>query len=116
VKCVVAGQKDAKAANSVDYKGGKVFFCCQNCPKAFAGDTAKFAASANHQLVATGQAKQVACPFSGEATDSSTKIKVAGAEVCFCCDMCKAKAEESKEQIALIFSDKAFDKGFKVGK
>ena len=25
----------AKATKSVDYKGGKVFFCCDNCPKGF---------------------------------------------------------------------------------
>ncbi len=115
IKCVVAATKDAKADNSVDYKGGKVFFCCMNCPKAFKADTAKFAAKANHQLVATKQAKQVACPFTGEAVDAATKIKVEGAEVAFCCDMCKGKAEASKDQINLIFADKAFDKGFKVG-
>ena len=34
VKCFVNPKAPAKAANSVDYKGGKVFFCCMNCPKA----------------------------------------------------------------------------------
>ena len=116
VKCVVASSKDAKADNAVEYKGGKVYFCCQNCPKAFAKDTAKFATKANTQLVATGQAKQKACPFSGEDVDPNTKIKVSGVEVGFCCDMCKAKAEASKDAAELIFNDKAFDKGFKVGK
>ena len=115
IKCVVAANKDAKAANAVDYKGGKVFFCCMNCPKAFKADTAKFAAKANHQLVATKQAKQVACPFTGEAVDAATKIKVEGAEVAFCCDMCKGKAEASKEKVTLIFAEKGFDKAFKVG-
>ena len=116
VKCVVA-PRDAKAANAVDYKGGKVFFCCMNCPKAFAADKAKFAAKANHQLVATGQAKQTKCPFSGEDIDTNTKITVSGATISFCCDMCKAKAQESKEQVELLFNDKAFEKaGFKVSK
>ena len=58
VNCVVAGSKAAKADNSVEYKGGKVFFCCQGCPKAFAKDTAKYTLKANQQLVKTGQAKQ----------------------------------------------------------
>ena len=117
VKCFVNPKAPAKVANAVDYKGGKVFFCCMNCPKAFSADTAKFAAKANHQLVATGQAKQEKCPFSGEAIDAGTKIDVSGASVAFCCDMCKAKASESKEQIELIFNDKAFEKaGFKVAK
>ncbi len=115
IKCVVAGTKDAKAANAVDYKGGKVFFCCMNCPKTFKVDTAKFAAKANHQLVATKQAKQVACPFTGEAVDAATKIKVSGAEVAFCCDMCKGKAEAADDKVTLIFADKAFDKAFMVG-
>jgi hypothetical protein len=67
--------------------------------------------------VATGQARQEKCPFSGEDIDTNTKITVEGAAVCFCCDMCKAKAQESKEQVELIFNDKAFEKAaFKVAK
>src|SRR5262245_58810655 len=69
VKCVVAGTKDAKLDKSAEYKGGKVFFCCDNCPKAFASDKAKFATKANFQLVATGQTKQGACPLSGRELD-----------------------------------------------
>jgi hypothetical protein len=114
IKCVVAAKNPAKAANAVDYKGGKVFFCCMNCPKAFSADTAKFSTSANFQLAATKQAKQVACPFSGEAVDAAQTVKVNGVEVAFCCGMCKGKAEAEKDQVALIFADKAFDKGFKV--
>lgn len=115
VKCVVAGSKDAKEANAVDYKGGKVFFCCQNCPKAFSADTAKFAAKANQQLVATGQAKQEKCPLSGGALNAETKISVGGADICFCCEKCQAKAKESKDQTEFLFNDKAFEKaGFKV--
>lgn len=116
VKCVVAGNKAAKATNSVDYKGAKVFFCCQGCPKAFQKDTAKFAASANHQLVATGQAKQVKCPFSGGKLNPETAIDVKGVKVAFCCEKCQGKAKESTEQVELIFNDKAFDKGFEVTK
>ena len=115
VKCVVAGSKAASEKNAVDYKGGKVYFCCQNCPKAFAADTAKFAAAANAQLVATGQAKQEKCPLSGGALDTATKISVAGADVCFCCEKCQAKAKDAKDQVEFLFNDKAFEKaGFKV--
>jgi len=116
VKCVVAGSKAAKEANAVDYKGGKVFFCCQNCPKAFAADTAKFAAKANAQLVATGQARQAACPLSGGKLNPETKITVNGADVCFCCEKCQAKAKDAADQVEFLFNDKAFEKaGFKVG-
>src|SRR5688572_25450885 len=117
VKCVVAGSKDAKEANSLEYKGGKVFFCCMNCPKAFSKDTAKFAAKANHQLVATGQAKQGACPISGQPVDDTKSVTVNGATVKFCCEICQGKAEKADDKVELLFSDKAFEKGkFSVAK
>src|SRR5262249_28554091 len=89
-KCPVSG-KDAKETSSVEYKGAKVYFCCDNCPKKFEQDTKKFAAKANHQLVATGQAKQVKCPLQGKELNADTKITVAGVDVCFCCQMCQGK-------------------------
>lgn len=115
VKCVVSG-KPVKADAAVDYKGGKLYFCCPGCPKAFDKDTAKFAAKANHQLVATGQAKQEKCPITGKALNPATKIQVAGVDVCFCCNGCKGKANkaEGDAQVNLVFGDKAFEKGFKV--
>ncbi len=119
IKCVVSGKaaKDVDGS-SVDYKGGKVYFCCANCPKAFSKDTAKFSAKANHQLVATGQAKQVKCPITGKALNPEQKVKVQDVEVVFCCPGCKGKVSkaEGAEQAELVFSDKAFEKGFEVKK
>lgn len=118
VKCLVNPKAPAKAEKSVDYKGGKVFFCCDNCPKAFAKDTAKFATKANLQLVQTGQAKQVKCPYSGQDLNPDTTVKVGGVDVQFCCDKCqgKTKAASADEAVEMVFNDKAFDKGFKVAK
>ena len=117
VKCIVNSKAAAKADKSVDYKDGKIFFCCDNCPKAYAKDPAKFATQANLQLVATGQATQEKCPFSGQDLNPDTKIKVGGVEVAFCCEKCLAKAQDAKDgAVDLIFNDKAFDKGFKVAK
>jgi YHS domain-containing protein len=116
VKCPVSNRA-VKEASAVDYKGGKVYFCCDNCPKGFAKDTKKFAAKANAQLVATGQAKQGACPFTGGKVNPETKITVAGAEVGFCCEKCQGKAEklEGDKQVETVFSDAAFTKAkFKV--
>ena len=119
VKCIVAPKNAVKADKTRDYKGGKVFFCCDNCPKKFDEDTKAFTTKANAQLVQTGQAKQAKCPISGEALNKDTEITVAGAKVQFCCNMCKGKVEkaEGDEKLDLVFSDKAFDKaGFKVEK
>ena len=57
ITCPVSG-KAVKAASTVDYKGGQVYFCCNGCPKRFNNETADFASKANAQLVATGQAEQ----------------------------------------------------------
>ncbi|HEX7380474.1 MAG TPA: hypothetical protein VF278_25395 [Pirellulales bacterium] len=114
-KCPVSGEA-CKEDASVDYKGGKVYFCCEKCPKAFAKDTAKFAAKANMQLVATGQAKEVKCPLAGKDLNPSTAIKVGGVDVCFCCNKCKGAVSKlsGDEQIDKVFNDEAFEKGFKV--
>ena len=116
IKCPVSGK--AATENSVDYKGGKVYFCCDNCPKAFAKDPAKNAVAANMQLVSTKQAKQEKCPLTGNELNADTKIKVGEAEVAFCCNNCKGKVEKATgdDQLALVYADKAFDKGFKVEK
>jgi len=118
-KCVVAKDKDAKADKSVEYRGGKVYFCCGGCPDAFKKDKAKYSTRANMQLVTTGQAKQKKCPLSGGELNAETKIKVGEAEVAFCCNNCKGKVEKATgdDQLALVFSDKSFDKAeFKVEK
>lgn len=117
IKCPVAGNKPAKAGTEVDYKGGKVFFCCQNCPKAFGADTAKFAEKANHQLAATKQAKQLKCPLTGEDINPDAKVSIAGVDVNFCCEGCQGKVTKAKdaEKVTLVFADKPFDKAFKVG-
>lgn len=117
LKCPVSG-RPAKEDKSLAYKGAKVYFCCDNCPKAFAANTAKYAPKANLQLYATGQAKLVKCPIAGRKLNPATKIEVAGVDVCFCCNNCKGKAlkAEGDEQIVLIFGEKAFEKGFEVKK
>ncbi|MGH7137189.1 MAG: hypothetical protein ACREHD_15715 [Pirellulales bacterium] len=116
-KCPVSG-KECKEDTGVAYKGAKVYFCCNNCPKAFAKDTSKFAAKANMQLVATAQAKEVKCPLSGQDINPETAVKVDGVEVAFCCNKCKAAVSKltGDDQIKKVFGDEAFEKGFEVTK
>jgi YHS domain-containing protein len=116
-KCPVSG-KDAIETSSVEYRGALVYFCCEGCPDAFKADTKKYAANANMQLVQTGQATEVKCPFTGGKLNKDTAIKVGDVEVAFCCNNCKAKASEKSgaDQVALVFNDTAFEKGFEVKK
>jgi hypothetical protein len=116
-KCLVSG-KDVSPDATADYKGAKVYFCCPGCPGAFAKDTKKYAAKANHQLALTGQAKQKACPLSGKPTTDGTELKVAGIAVSFCCNNCQKAASSKKDdaQIDLVFGEEAFKKAYEVVK
>jgi YHS domain-containing protein len=118
VKCLMNPKADAKAEASADYKGAKVYFCCGNCLKKFTDKPEEKAARANHQLVATKQATQEKCPLTGRALNDEQTVKVAGVDVTLCCPGCKGKVTkaEGDEQLELVFSDKAFEKGFKLPK
>jgi len=115
--CPISG-KPALEDKTADYKGGKVYFCCGNCPGAFTKDTAKYATKANHQLAATGQATQGKCPLSGGPLNADKTVDVGGVKVTFCCEKCQGKVADAKgdDQAALVFSDAAFAKGFEVKK
>ena len=117
VTCPVSGE-EIDEAQSLAYKGAKLYFCCDKCPQAFTKNKAKFAAKANHQLVATGQAKAAHCPLTGRDLNPDTAIEIAGVKVSFCCNNCKGKVASAKadEQLTLVFSDKAFAKGFEIPK
>jgi YHS domain-containing protein len=116
VKCPISGHKVSKDT-AIDYKGGKLYFCCPGCIAPFKENTAKYEAKANEQLVMTGQAKQVACPLTGAKVNPSTKMKVCGLDVCFCCKGCqgKVKSASAEKQCEMVFV-KGFDKAFAVNK
>jgi hypothetical protein len=115
--CPVSG-KAASESTCVEYKDAKVYLCCPGCEEPFKKDTAKFAAKANHQLVATKQAKLVKCPFSGGKLNPETAVEIGGVKVCFCCNNCKGKVTKAsaEEQVQLVFNDEAFAKGFEIKK
>ena len=117
VLCPVSG-KPIKKAVTIAYLGGKVSVCCNGCKSKFEKDTAKYAAKANYQLVVTGQAKQKACPLSGGKLNPETLAKVGDVKLCYCCGGCKGKVAKAKpeEQIQLVFSQAAFEKGFAIKK
>lgn len=116
VKCVVSN-KDASESVSTDYKKGKVYFCCDECVSKFKSDSKKFEVKANHQLVATKQYEQTACPFSGRDIDPEVHTTISGAKVRFCCSGCKRRVDSAKDDAArmeLIFTNKNFAKAFKI--
>ena len=117
IKCPVSG-KAVTADSKISENGVDTYFCCNNCPKAYKADPAKFATKANHQHVATGQFVQIKCPLTGKPCKADQKVKIDGVEVAFCCGNCKGKAEKATgdEQLGLAFADKAFKIGFEKKK
>ncbi len=115
VKCLLMPKRKVSDKFSVDYRDGKVFFCCKNCPKNFAKDPTKYAVKANEHLVLTGQYVQTSCPISGEELADDQMSEVNGIEVKFCCENCKKKVDGATDDAAkaeLVFGDKAFEAGF----
>ena len=118
VKCVLDRKGDAKATSSADYKGGKVYFCCDDCKGKFTAEPKKYATAANAQLVATKQAKQVKCPITGKDVKEGVTVKVAGVEIGLCCPGCQKKITDmaEKDQLEAAFGEKAFEKSFELAK
>lgn len=114
-KCPVSGAR-VNMEKFSEFNGGKVYFCCGNCKAKFDKSSDKFAAKANHQMVVTKQAKQTKCPLAGRPMNDSKTVEVGGVEVAFCCPNCQGKVAgaEGDKQIALVFSNKAFKKGFEL--
>ncbi len=119
INCPVNDKNPATSKSSADYKGGKVYFCCDSCSQSLKDQPEKYAAKANHQLVATGQAVQAKCPVSGEPVKKDLSVNVSGAKVYLCCNDCKEKLAKAKgeDQLNMAFSEAAWTKGgYKVGK
>ncbi len=115
IKCLVDPTAGAVAEHSAEYMEATVYFCCGDCKTEFEKNPEAWQAVANYQLVATGQFVQKACPISGRGLAEDTSSDVGGVTVGFCCDGCKAKVDDAEElaaQQAILFTAKAFEKGF----
>jgi YHS domain-containing protein len=111
--CPVSGQPAIeKSVLELPKGGGKVYFCCENCPKAYKGDPEKYELKVRRQLLETGQVVQVACPISGEPVNAETLLDVGQAKAGFCCKNCLAKfnAASDDQKLEIMFAD--LDKGF----
>jgi hypothetical protein len=126
--CPVAGMPEAKSCccpggycprmptekHTIEYKGAKLQLCCSQCAKIFKENPTKFAAVANHQLVATKQAMQHKCPLCGSEIAYIGGVDVAGISVGFCSGRCHKKVADASatERVNLVFGDPAFARGF----
>ncbi len=112
--CPVSG-KPAGEDHVVQLKNGdKVYFCCDNCPKAFKSNPKKYALKVHRQLLETGQVVQVACPLTGKPVNKDTMVDVGEAKAGFCCKNCEAKYAKADDagKLKLMFGGANFNKGF----
>lgn len=112
--CPVSG-KPAIESSSIEMKdGSKVYFCCENCPKAYKADPKKYALKAHNQMVETGEMVQVACPITGKPVNKDVMVDMGHAKVGLCCEKCLAKynAADDEGKLKLVFSPAALKKGF----
>jgi YHS domain-containing protein len=110
--CPVSGQPAIEKSVVALKDGANVYFCCENCPKAFKADPEKFALPVGRQLLETGQVVQVACPVSGQPVNKETLVEVGKAKAGFCCENCLAKfnAADDEGKLKIMFAD--LKKGF----
>lgn len=114
VKCPVSGHPATRSI-ATGYSGAQLYFCCPECVEPFQKDPARFAARANRQLVATGQAEQVGCPVTGRTPRPELSLTVDDMIVHFCCSACKARIAQADAngQLDLVFG-RGFDKTFRI--
>jgi YHS domain-containing protein len=111
--CPVSGKPAIEAAVlELPKDGGKVYFCCKNCPTAFKKEPEKFEAKVRRQLLETGQIVQVGCPVSGRPVNPETTVDVGQAKVSFCCENCLAKYDAADEDGKLEIVFAKLEKGF----
>jgi YHS domain-containing protein len=113
--CPVSG-KPAGEDHMVQLKNGdKVYFCCDNCPKAFKQNPNKYSQGVHRQLLETGQAVQVACPFDGKPMSKDHMAEMGDVKIGFCSDKCEEKfksASDDAAKLKLVFANGPFNKGF----
>jgi YHS domain-containing protein len=112
--CPVSGKAAGEEHMVVAKNGDKVYFCCDNCPKAYKANPRKFDTKVHQQLLETGQVVQVACPITGKKVNKEKTAEIGDTKVAFCCEKCQGKVEAAKDdaKVKMVFATQAFDKGF----
>ncbi len=111
-RCPVSQDRISTEA-SLDYFGGKVFFCSSDCIREFKSNRSAYEARARAQLVITGHFRQVRCPLDGNEVVPGIKFKISGVDVRFCSAQCAKKFRQASpdDRMELVFV-KGFSRGF----
>ena len=108
--------KPAKLSQKLDTAKGPVFFCCDQCPKKYEADPAKYEKKVEKQqeVLMHYPKVQEKCPLTGKPIDAKVTSDKGGQKVAFCCTKCRAKYEADpdkyKEKVAASFTYKEMAK------
>jgi len=104
-KCAVAGKEIeiTDKTPSVMVNNEKLYFCCQNCPKAFAADVAKFVKTAGKCPVNKGADATV---------DAANRAIVNNNVYFFCCPGCPDTLKENPAKFVRELKDPVSGKSF----
>lgn len=113
--CPVRGDKVKKEFQAA-YKGAKLFFSSAEAKRDYESQPGRYYEKANLQLLATKQAKQVACPLTGRNLNPKATATIGGQTVQFCCPNCARMTGQAtlSEQLKFVFGAKSFDRQFKI--
>lgn len=115
VKCLMKPAEDVSADYAIEFNGGSLFLCCQQCRNEFDRTVPEQVCAANRQLVRTGQFAQTACPFSGRPVLDGATTKIGDLEIGFCNLGCRDKVRDAADDGArtgMVFGEQAFANGF----
>jgi YHS domain-containing protein len=106
--CPVSGHPATIADNapSTMVNGQMVYFCCADCPKAFAADPEKY--------VANMALKCPVMPANGAKANKSLRMAVNNGYVYFCCAGCPQAFEKSPEKFVTELKDPVTGQKFKM--
>ncbi|TWT46165.1 YHS domain protein [Phycisphaerae bacterium RAS1] len=97
--CPVSGMP-IKESFSTDYKGKKVYFCCDKCPAKFSENPDKFKDQVKAQWSAMIPLRmQVTCPGCGKPCSDKFTSTESGEAVNFCSADCKAKWDKGDQEM-----------------
>ena len=94
--CCPFSHKEIDPKATVDYKGEKVAFCCNDCADKFKKDPEKYA-----DKLAGAYTYQTVCPVGGEKIDPKVSLELKhGGKVYFCCEKCVKTFEKDPAKYA----------------
>ena len=96
-KCPITGNK-IDSQSFTDYKGSRVYYCCQKCDKKFLSEPQKYLSEMSRAGV-TPAKLQTTCPVTGDGiSEDDFEVKTLKGTILVCCKKCVKKLKADPEK------------------